>query len=112
MRLTVSIEGINLEKLLRAAQEEGIVLFGARRMDARAMLITIAPGSRKALEALCEKSGWQMRELRADSLLRAVRLFGRRCGLVCALLLWAMLLPMSCAGCCLLFRRKKAEEQH
>ena len=70
MRLTVLIEGINLEKLLRAAQEEGIVLFAARRMDARSMRVSLASGDRQTLQALCEKSGISVTD--DDSYINAV----------------------------------------
>lgn len=95
MRLTVFIEGINLEKLLRAAQDEGIVLFGAKRTDVRAMRVSLSAGDRKKLQALCEKSGWQMREIGADVLLRAVRFFARRRALPAAMLLCVLLVYAS-----------------
>ena len=95
MRLTVLIEGINLEKLLRAAQEEGIVLFDAKRMDVRAMQVSLTPGSKRRLEALCEKSGWQMREVRADAALRMTRFLKRRLGLVAAFLCCLLLVYAS-----------------
>ena len=93
MRVTLDVEGVNLEKLLSRAQAEGIVLLGARRTGARRMRVSIAPDKRPTLEALCEKSGWGLREVRVDGGLRAARVIARRPMLpvslaLCVLLVW------------------------
>ena len=95
MRLTVLIEGINLEKLLRTAQEEGILLLGVRRMGTRSMSVSIGSRDKVKLEALCEKSGWQMRETRTGFSLRAMRFFKKRFMLIVSLAFGVLLVYAS-----------------
>jgi len=95
MRLTIRIEGINLEKLLRAAQEKGIVLTDAQRMDARSMRVSVEPIRKEALKALCDQYGWQFREERADGMLRAIRWIRRRKMLAAAMALCVLLVYVS-----------------
>ena len=95
MRLTVEIEGINLEKLLRAAQEAGIVLQDIVRSGQRTIRASVLPGERAALETLCEKSGWQTREIRADVFVRVVRFFKKRFMLPVSAILCMMLVYFS-----------------
>jgi len=109
VRLTVLIEGINLEKLLRAAQEQGILLLGAKRTGARAMCVSIDPGDRQKLESLCEKSGWQMRETQASFSLRLSRFVKRRYMLLASLALCVLLVYAS-SGVILAVRIEHAQE--
>lgn len=95
MSVTLEIEGLNLEKLLRAAAQEGVVLRDAHRSGARTLQVRIGLRQRKALEALCARFGWSVREVRAGLLLRAVRLAVRRKTLVAAVLLGAALAAAS-----------------
>ena len=41
MSVTLEIEGLNLEKLLRAAAQEGVVLRDARRSGERLLLVRV-----------------------------------------------------------------------
>lgn len=109
VRLTVLIEGINLEKLLRAAQNEGIVLLGAKRIHQRAMSVSIDPRCRQKLEAICDRSGWQMREVRADFALNIFRFVKRRGMLFVSLLLGILMVYVS-SGMILAVRIEHARE--
>ena len=79
MRLLVEISGLNLERMLRVAPGEGLALGGARRIDERTMRCFVPVWQRKALCALCERYGWELREVRAGWPVRSARfLFSRR----------------------------------
>ncbi len=91
----MEVEGINLEKLLRAASEAGIVLSRARRTGGRTMRLRLRAGQLGAFAALCATFGWQMREIRADGLTRAARFLRRRKALAPALALSALLVALS-----------------
>ena len=79
MQLLVDISGINLERLLRTASADGVFLHGVRRIDERTMRARIAIWQRDALIKLCDRFGWELREVRAGKLIRAARfLKGRR----------------------------------
>lgn len=78
MTLTVDLVGLNLEKLLRQAAEAGVVIHEAERLDARTLRVQLNAGQKKALAALCERFGWEMREVHASILVRALRLLQRR----------------------------------
>ena len=93
MRIGVRIEGINLEKFLRAAPESGVFLHGVRRTDARALEAQVSARGRAALWALCAQSGWRVFETGADSPVRTLRALRRRPMLLpgaalCVLLVW------------------------
>lgn len=93
MRATVLISGVNLEKLLRAAPAAGLTLRHVKRLGTREISAQVSLGQMKTLAALCERSGWALRELRADSALRAARFLRRRATLaagmaLCVLLVW------------------------
>lgn len=79
MRVCVEIEGLNLEKLLRAAAEEGIPLRDVRRVGARTMRSRVSVRDMAALRALCERYGWVIAERGAGPLVRAGRFIRRRC---------------------------------
>ena len=93
MRVRVRIEGINLEKLLRTAQESGVTLLSVRRTEACAMEAQVAAGEVAALASVCARSGWSMQKTGADRSLRAARFLRRRPMLLpgaalCLLLVW------------------------
>lgn len=93
MRITVRIDGLNLEKLLRAAPESGVTLFRVRRAQARALEAQIRVQDKAALENLCTRFCWAMTETGADLQLRALRFFCRRpmmplATALCVLLVW------------------------
>lgn len=93
MQLTLDIEGLNLERLLRTAAGEGILLRDARRVGAKAMRVRAAVWQKKALLGLCERRGWAVREVKAGPIVRMARFFRRRAMLLpaaamCAALVW------------------------
>ncbi|MCI6375873.1 MAG: sporulation protein YqfD [Clostridiales bacterium] len=87
MSVTLEIEGLNLEKLLRAAAQEGVVLRNVYRSGERTLRVRVGLRQRRALEALCARFGWMVREVRAGLTLRAARWAARRSTLVAAALL-------------------------
>ena len=78
MLICVEIEGLNLEKLLRAAAEAGIPLRDVRRAHARTMRARVSAAHMAALLSLCERYGWVVRERKAGPLVRAGRFMLRR----------------------------------
>lgn len=93
MRVTGRIEGINLEKLLRTAAQQGVALRAVRRLDARAMEVCVHAGQEAALKEMCARSGWRYVRTYEDIFVRAAGFFRRRpCVLpamaLCALLVW------------------------
>ena len=95
MRVTVEIEGINLEKLLRAAAESGLLVTNAQRLGPRTMRLRVYAHQMKRLRALCARFGWELREIRAGRLVRAARLLRRRTMLLPSLALGALLVWLS-----------------
>ena len=93
--MTVEIEGINLEKLLRAAADSGIVVTGAQRTGPRTMRLRVRAHQMAALRALCTRFGWELREIRAGSLVRAARFLRRRAMLAASLALAVLLVWLS-----------------
>ena len=87
MSVTLEIEGLNLEKLLRAAAQEGVLLRNVYRSGERTLRVRVGLRQRRALEALCARFGWMVREVRAGLTLRAARWAARRSTLVAAALL-------------------------
>lgn len=95
MLVTAQIEGVNLEKLLLSAQQHGIVIKEARRIAPRTMHVSMQSGERAALASLCAKSGWNMREIRADCSVRALLFLGRRRWLPVSFVLFLLLVWLS-----------------
>ena len=93
--MTVEIEGINLEKLLRAAADSGIVVTGARRIGPRTMQLRVPAHRMAALRALCARFGWELHEIHAGSLVRAARFLRRRAMLAASLALAVLLVWLS-----------------
>lgn len=93
--MTVEIHGLNLEKLLREAQKDGLRLKNVRWVDARGVSLRIAPGDFARLDAICARFGWKMEEIRADILLRAARFCRGRCFLLMGALLGLMMIALS-----------------
>lgn len=63
MHVTVEVRGLNLEKLLRMAAQEGILLTHARRRGPRGICVCVPARHRRAFEALCGRCGWQTQAL-------------------------------------------------
>ena len=95
MHVTVEIEGINLEKLLRAAAESGLLITNAQRCGPKKMRLRVRADQMKQLRALCMRFGWELRELRAGSLVRAARFLRARTMLAPSLALGALLVWLS-----------------
>ncbi len=83
--MTVSVEGVNLEKLLRMAAADGLLLSDARRTGTRRMQIRVRAWQLEPLRALCVRFGWCLEEKRASLPVRAVRFLRRRWMLALAL---------------------------
>lgn len=95
MQVTVEIEGINLEKLLRAAADAGLLIRNAQRRGVRCMRLRVRAGQLAQLQALCARFGWELREIRAGILVRAARFLRRRALLAPSLALGALLVGLS-----------------
>lgn len=95
MSVLMEISGLNLEKLMRAAAQDGLVLRDVRRDGDRAVRVRVSLRQRKALDGLCRRYGWELRELRAGPLLRAGRFLARRRMLAAVALLCPMLVYAS-----------------
>ncbi|MDY5347920.1 MAG: sporulation protein YqfD [Candidatus Ventricola sp.] len=95
MSVVMEITGLNLEKLMRAAAQEGLVLRDVRREEERAVRVRVSLRQMKALRALCGRYGWELRELHAGALLRAGRFLAQRRMLAVAALLCPMLVYAS-----------------
>ncbi len=97
MGMTLEIEGLNLERLLRTAAAAGLVLGDVQRVDVRAVRVRLPVWKRKRLLALCERYGWQVREVSPGMLLRAARMVRKRCTLGVAAALFVGLMYASSA---------------
>ena len=95
MNLTLELSGLNLERLLRNAGENGVQLKNVRRMDERILRVTVSAMQKKKVAALCEKYGWQMTEIRAGWPLRCARTLKKRWTLGAAMLLGVFLVFVS-----------------
>lgn len=95
MYVTLLIEGLNLERLLRTASAAGVVLCDVQRADVRTVRVRLPLWKRRALLALCARYGWQACELRPGALLRAARFARRRCMLAAGALLFVGLMYAS-----------------
>ena len=93
MHVTVRLEGINLEKLLREASAEGILLRSIRRVGAREMIVCVRTQDAGQLQALCRRCGWLYTPIRPGLMLTAARFAKRRPMFLpgvalCVLLVW------------------------
>lgn len=95
MSVTIRVEGINLEKLMRDASQAGILLRDLTREGDRAIRVRIRAGDLRAFYALCDRQGWTAEELRAEWLLRALRFLDRRRFLAAGMLLGALMVYAS-----------------
>ena len=91
----ISVEGINLEKLLCTAAREGIVIRSARREGGRRMHVKVRADQRKAFLILCERNGWSAEVVCAGRLVRLIRLLRRRLALVPSLAISLLLIGLS-----------------
>ncbi len=73
MHVTVLIEGINLEKLLRAAAGAGVVLAHIRRVDVRQMQMRVRVDQLARLKEICAQAGWGCTTLREGRMVRTAR---------------------------------------
>ena len=95
MHVTVCIEGINLERLLREAAQQGLLIRSVKRTGTRTMCLRVRADQVKQLTVLCEKSGWTCEVVRAGILMRLSRMLRARPALVPALTLCVLLVYIS-----------------
>ena len=87
----LELVGLNLEGLLTRAAQAGIHIRGARRVDERTMRVCIDATQCRAMEALCARCGWAMREIHAGAGLRCRRWLRRHWTRAAAVLVfWAL----------------------
>jgi len=85
--MTLEIVGLNPERLLRMAAEEGILVMRVRRFDARHMRLSLSVWKRRALFELCARFGWEVKIVSIGLLFRRA--------------LWIRRRPMALAGAAL-----------
>ncbi|MBR5302194.1 MAG: sporulation protein YqfD [Clostridia bacterium] len=90
MHVTLCIEGINLERLLRMAADSGVVVRAAERTGTRTMRVCVRADQAAKLEALCQRGGWACRRQREGIFISIVRSMKARCMLVPALVIAAL----------------------
>ena len=93
--ITVHIEGINLEKLLRAAAEAGVVIRSARRQGPRAMRLQVRADQAARLMTLCEESGWDCARIAEGPVVRLGRFLRARPAFLPGLALGILLVWLS-----------------
>ena len=94
--MTVQIQGINLERLLREAQDVGIVLRCVRRTAQRSLSAKVDPNGLRKLKALCAGYGWEIGELRPGLIVGVIRFFRGRPALAVGAALCLLLIRLSC----------------
>ncbi|MBQ8618175.1 MAG: sporulation protein YqfD [Clostridia bacterium] len=95
MFVTVCIEGINLEKLLREASRAGLLIRSASRKGMRSMRLCVRAKQMKLLEELCARSGWTCTVVREGGIVRLIRFLRERPVFVPAMALSALLVWLS-----------------
>ena len=90
--VTLEIEGLNLERLLRTASTAGFVLEDVQREDVRSVRVRLPVWERKRMLALCERYGWQAREIQAAMPVKAMRFAARRLMLGAGMMLFVLLM--------------------
>ena len=93
MHVTLWIEGMNLERLLRMAADAGILIHAAARKGPRSMQVRVYAYQAVQFTSLCEQSGWTCRTVRTGMLTRLIRLLRAR----------PMLVPAMALACLLVF---------
>lgn len=84
MLRSFTVEGLNLERLVQQAAEQGIELLGMRRTGPRRMTGCIQETSMPLMAALAQEGGWQLRPGGPRGWARVTALAKRR-WLICAL---------------------------
>lgn len=98
MGMTLEIEGLNLERLLRTAAAAGLVLGDVQRVDVRAVCVRLPVWKRKRLLALCERYGWRIsRSIPGECFFVQRRMVRKRCALGVAAALFVGLMYASSA---------------
>jgi len=95
VRLTIELIGLNIEKLLTLAAQEGVIIRGARRIDARTLRLHIRPDEKRAIDALCARYGWEVRVVDRGRLLDALGWCRQRPALVASFFLYVALVWLS-----------------
>ena len=89
------VTGLNGERLLNAAQKQGIPLEKVKREQDRSLTVTLAPAAYEAFSALAREKGYQVSAPESLGGFRAIRRLLRRWGGVAGALLSAGLLVWS-----------------
>lgn len=71
-RIGIGVEGLNLERFVRQAAEQGIALTGMRRTGARRLTALVRESALPAVEALTVQGGWRLTVGRRHGLGRAL----------------------------------------
>ncbi|MBP3655238.1 MAG: sporulation protein YqfD [Clostridia bacterium] len=95
MRITISAEGLNPEKLLRAAAAEGIRLRQIRREEGRRFGAEVSIWHLARLRAIAEGSGFVLEERSVGPLVFAARRLRARWTLAASMLLCAAMVSVS-----------------
>lgn len=95
MYVTVLIEGVNLERLMKEAVQAGVVIRRAQRKGVRAMQLCVHARQLALLEKLCAQSGWTCRRIHAGMLIGLAGLLRARPMLAPALMLSMLLVMLS-----------------
>lgn len=85
--LSVCMEGLNLEKLLREAAREGVTLLCVRRIGLRQVYALVHVRQYGRLAQMCAAHGWNLTQTGAGMLVRAARFLRRRLALAAGMLL-------------------------
>lgn len=93
MHVTLCIEGMNLERLLRMAMDAGILIHAAARKGTRRMHVRVYAHQAAQFASLCAQGGWTCTTVHAGILVRFMRLLKMR----------PMLMPAMALACMLVF---------
>ena len=95
MKVVYEITGLNIERLLKLAVQNGLTLRGVRRMDERTVQAGIDAGQRAAFEALCAQYGWSSCAVRRGWILRVIAFCRNRPTIPAAVVLWIAMVLLS-----------------
>lgn len=95
MHVTLCVEGMNLERLLRMAMDAGILIHAAARKGTRRMHVRVYAHQAAQFASLCAQSGWTCTPIQAGMLVRFMRLLKARPMLVPAMTLCCALVYYS-----------------
>lgn len=71
-RISIALEGLNIERFIRQAAEQGVVLTGMRRTGSRRLTAQVQESALPAVETLAVQGGWRLTVGRRYGLGRAL----------------------------------------